>query len=226
MFKVNRSLPAPLSLEEGRSYSAPDVALALSQDFFDKCYICETRDPISLNIEHFIAHQGNPSLMYDWCNLFLCCARCNNFKRHYYNELLDCTDQHIEIWRMIEHIPPTSPGGKVTITPTLNDSRTQSTAQLIFRVFNEDNTGNKQVTSIYLKKRLFAEYAELVKHMNIFIDPRSLEEEKNDATRRIRHMMSNAQEYSAFMRWAVVNDPIIYELVADIIPTPAEVFEE
>ncbi|MEE4222145.1 HNH endonuclease [Pseudomonas viridiflava] len=223
MFKVRRSLPAPLSLAAGRSYSEPDVVKSLSQDFFDKCYICETKDPISLNIEHFIAHQDDRELMYDWENLFLCCARCNNFKRHYYNNLLNCTDPELDIWRMIEHIPPTSPGGTVRIAPTFDDERTRSTAKLIFRVFNEDNTGNKQVTSTYLKKKLFSEYAELVKHMNTFIDPRSLEDEKQDAVKRIRHMMTESQEYSAFMRWAVVDDPLIYELVADMLPLPGPV---
>ena len=46
MIKITRSYPAPESLKieaqksEG-SYSKPDVAARLKEDFHDKCYICE-----------------------------------------------------------------------------------------------------------------------------------------------------------------------------------------
>jgi hypothetical protein len=222
MFKVKRSFPAPASLASRRSYSKSDVLETLNRDFLSKCYICETRDPISLNVEHFIAHQENADLKYSWDNLFLCCARCNNFKRHHYNRLLNCTDEQTDVLRAIEHVPPLSLGAKIRIIARATDERTLSTAALIDRVFNEDDSGNKKVASIFMKKRVFSEYARLVQHMNSYFDPHTIENDKDRARAHIRHMMREEQEYSAFLRWVAINDPIIYELVSDIIPQPSE----
>jgi uncharacterized protein (TIGR02646 family) len=218
MFKVTRSFPPPESLAARRSYAGDDVLEALNRDFLGKCYICETQEPLSLNVEHFVAHEGVEELTYSWGNLFLSCARCNNFKRHHYNNLLNCTDDRIDILRAIEHIAPASPGAKVRIIARRPDESTRSTAELIYRIFNEDNTGNKKVTSAYMKKRLFSEYATFVRHINKYIDPNTIEEDKTQAVLHIRHMVRDAQQYSAFLRWVALNDPMIYALVEDIIP--------
>jgi len=222
MFKVTRSFPPPESLTAKRSYAGDDVLEALNRDFLGKCYICETQEPLSLNVEHFVAHEGDEELTYSWDNLFLSCARCNNFKRHHYNNLLNCTDNRIDILRAIEHIAPASPGAKVRIIARLPDESTQSTAELIYRIFNEDNTGNKRVTSAYMKKRLFSEYATFVRHINKYIDPNTIEDDKTQAVLHIRHMVREAQQYSAFLRWVALNDPTIYALVEDIIPVAGD----
>ncbi|WP_207869390.1 HNH endonuclease [Pseudomonas sp. 51_B] len=222
MFKVTRSFPPPASLAARRNYAGDDVLEALNRDFLGKCYICETQEPLSLNVEHFVAHEGDEELTYAWENLFLSCARCNNFKRHHYNNLLNCTDDRIDILRAIEHIAPASPGAKVRIIARLPDESTQSTAELIHRIFNEDNTGNKKVTSAYMKKRLFSEYATFVRYINKYIDPNTIEEDKAQAVLHIRHMVRDAQQYSAFLRWVALNDPTIYALVDDIIPVAGD----
>ncbi|MBC3436088.1 hypothetical protein HU735_11760 [Pseudomonas sp. BW16M2] len=218
MFKVARSFPPPASLAARRSYTGDDVLEALNRDFLGKCYICETQEPLSLNVEHFVAHEGDEELTYSWNNLFLSCARCNNFKRHHYNNLLDCTDDRVDVLRAIEHIAPASPGAKVRVIARLPDESTRSTAELICRIFNEDNTGNKRVTSAYMKKRLFSEYATFIRYVNAYIDQNTIKEDRDRAVLHIRHMMRDAQQYSAFLRWVALNDPTIYALVEDVIP--------
>ena len=49
MVKIERSFPAPASLESeakkvSGSYEQPDVVSRLRKDFHDKCYICELKN--------------------------------------------------------------------------------------------------------------------------------------------------------------------------------------
>lgn len=219
MFNVIRTQPAPLSLSKKQSYSDEDVVKELSKIFFDKCYICETKCPMSLNVEHFEPHMGDDNKKYDWGDLFFACARCNNIKRHHFENLLNCTDSTVNVLRSIRHLPPITPYAKeVKIEAVVNDEKTEQTAELIRRVFNSDNTGNKQVTGVYLRKRVFSQYWRFLKHLNIYIDEDSLPAEKALALDKIKNMLGNDQEYSAFIRWAILDSPDLNALVGDLIP--------
>ena len=78
MVKVERSFPAPDSLEEevkkltGR-YDKPDVIERLKRDFHNKCYICEMKELQDPNVEHLLPHKNGkyPERKFDWENLFL-----------------------------------------------------------------------------------------------------------------------------------------------------------
>lgn len=214
MFNVKRPELPPPSLIGRISWTGSDVLHALREAFHDKCYICETKDPLSLNVEHFDAHMNDVDKMYDWNNLFLACARCNNFKRHLYNNLINCTDSNIDALKLIRHAPPVTPFAKtLTIEPTNDDPRTIETASLIRKIFTDDNTGNKDITGTYLRKRVYKRYAQLLGHINTYIDEYSLDCEKEDAILRIENLMKKNQEYSAFLRWAILDSPELYEVV-------------
>jgi hypothetical protein len=218
MFNVIRRPIAPPSLANKTTYSGQDVVKALREDFFDKCYICETKDPISLNVEHFEAHEGSDDKKYEWGNLFYACARCNNFKRHYYNDLLNCTVAGVDVLRLIRHAPPITPwSSSVIIEPKANDPQTVSTANLISRVFNESDTGNKDVAGTYLRKRVYRRYAKFLEYINVYIDEDSTQQEKDSALEHLRNFMDKKQEYSAFLRWAVLDSPELLELLGDAI---------
>lgn len=218
MFNAERPKLAPPSLGSKKSWNGSDVLESLRKAFYDKCYICETKDPLSLNVEHFDAHQDDSDKMYDWNNLFLACARCNNLKRHLYNNLINCTDPNLDALRLIRHAPPITPFAKmVTIEPTNNDPKTIQTANLIRKIFTDDNTANKEITGTFLRKRVYKRYAKLLEHINTYIDDDSLESQKNDAILRIKNLMSKKQEYSAFLRWAILDSPELFEIVKDSI---------
>lgn len=211
MFNVTRG-DAPASLAKKVSYTDEDVIRTLSEIFHDKCYICETKEPTSLNVEHFDAVAHNSEKQYDWNNLFYACARCNNFKRNFYNNLINCTEPGIDALRLIRHAVPATPFSQdIQINPQNNDPRTIETAKLIKRVFTEDNTGNKGVTGAYLRKRVYKRYAKLFEQMNRFIDDDLLPEERLDALKRLQNLMSKKQEYSAFLRWAILESPVLLE---------------
>ena len=62
--------------------------------FHGKCYICENKQITFYQIEHLIPHRGDIDLKYDWNNLFLVCAHCNNTKRDKFEPVLDCTKEN------------------------------------------------------------------------------------------------------------------------------------
>ena len=216
MFNTVRPTQAPSSLSDHQSYREPDVIQALSDMFFDKCYICETKNPWSLNVEHLDAHQGDIGKKYDWNNLYYSCGRCNNLKMHYYNNLLDCTDPSVDVLRAIRHVVPSSPyAGTVVIDATNNHPKTLETRNLIKDVFNKVNTGNRFVTRAYLVERVFKQYKTFLKHLNVYNDDDSLPEEKNKAMQHLKHMMRKEQEYSAFIRWTVLDAPYLKEILEE-----------
>lgn len=216
MFNAIRG-ECPASLSTRTSWTGEDVLQALHEVFYGKCYLCETKDIISLNVEHLSAHQGDVEKMYDWNNLFYVCARCNNFKRHHYNNLINCTNPEIDALRSIRHSPPTTPYSKAIIEPQNELPSTVETATLIDKIFNEKNTGNKIITSLALRKRVWRRYAYLVEQMSTFDNEHSLPAEKILALERIRNLMSKSQEYSAFLRWPIMESPELFELVGDAI---------
>lgn len=218
MYNVTRTNNAPASLAARQSWTGADVIDALRLMFYDKCYICETKDPLSLNVEHFEAHEGDQDKKFAWNNLFYACGRCNNIKRNFFNNLIDCTDPEIDALRLIRHAPPVTPFVKeVIIEPTNNDDKTIETAKLIWNIFNENNTGNKTVTLTYLRKRIYKRFAKLMEQINIYISDDALPRDKRLALDHIRNLMSKSQEYSAFLRWAVLDSPELLEQVQDVI---------
>jgi len=93
------------------------------------------------------------------------------------------------------------------------DPKTIRTAELIRKVFNEDDTGNKEVMGAYLRKRVYKKYAKLLSYLNVYIDEESLDSHKEDAIAHIKQLMSKTQEYSAFLRWAVMESPELLDVV-------------
>jgi hypothetical protein len=59
------------------------------------------------------------------------------------------------------------------------------------------------------------QYAKLVELMNKYANPDSLPREKLEALERIKHMTSRTQEYSAFLRWAIVDSPELMEALGN-----------
>ena len=61
-------------LEEAKikksSYNTPEVNAALREMFHGKCYICESKDITSYQIEHLYSYHKELNLKYDWNNLF------------------------------------------------------------------------------------------------------------------------------------------------------------
>ncbi|WP_067221622.1 HNH endonuclease family protein [Marinomonas gallaica] len=218
MFNVVRSEPAPASLAEQRKYDSEDVWIALNKVFHKKCYICETVNPLDINVEHFIPHEGSGELKYKWSNLYFSCGRCNNIKLAKYDDLLDCCDPELDVVRAIKHSPPLTPyAKKLQIEACREDEKTQLTAELLDRVFNSEHTPNKAVTAAFLRQKVFNQYNLLFTQLTKYYDPVALDEEKALAVERIKLLLKPSSPYSAFISWCVIEDDELGPILRDFI---------
>ncbi|WP_402719106.1 HNH endonuclease [Janthinobacterium rivuli] len=218
MFNVQRTNPAPASLADKKSYSGSDVMDALAAMFHNKCYLCETSNPTSLNVEHFDPQVAGEDRTYDWDNLFYSCARCNNVKLAGYRNLLNCTDKNVDVFSAIKLLPPLTPYGKnVIVQPMFDDPKTVETAKLLSEIYNTDRTANKRITGSYLREGIYKKYNRLLKFVNQYFSNESSDEQKNQALGTLKVLMGNEQEYSAFLRWIVLDDVRLSELLSEYI---------
>lgn len=207
MFKVIRSEPAPASLAKRQSYREKDVFDALSRVFYNKCYICETKEPVDINIEHFEPHLGDVAKKFNWENLYLSCGRCNNIKLAKYDDLLDCCDSNIDVLRSIKHVPPVTPYAKyLRIEPQFDDEKTRLTAELIEKVFNSGHTPNKTVSASFLRKKVFQQFNLFLDLQSTYFNELALPEEKEIALERMKLLVKASSQYCAFISWCVLED--------------------
>ncbi|HCH26675.1 MULTISPECIES: hypothetical protein [Psychrobacter] len=218
MFNVVRNGSIPVSLADKRKYDSKDVWEELSKVFHKKCYICETSEPQDINVEHFVPHQGDEDLKFDWNNLYFSCGRCNNIKLSKYDDLIDCCDPNIDVVRAVKHLPPSTPYAKhLPIEAQYDDDKTQLTAKLLDKVFNSEHTPNKAVSASFLRKRVFDQYNLLFKELNNYYDPMALPEEKTMAVERIKLLLKPASPYSAFISWCIIEDEELGPMLQDFI---------
>ncbi len=136
MINIERTETAPDCLKNKIDYKCDDVLDKLENDFFGKCYICET-NLFSTNVEHFIAHKGNKKLKFDWRNLFLACFHCNNIKLT--TDILDCTEPNSDIEEKIIYKSISDVNESIQIEANdsySNDNLTKNTVTVLNKVYN------------------------------------------------------------------------------------------
>lgn len=214
MFKVTRTFPAPDSLGDKKDYKSSDVLTSLKKCFYDKCYLCETKEPHDINVEHFTPHCGNEQLKFKWENLYLVCSRCNNIKLASKKELLDCCDKNIDVSDLISILPPTTPyAKKIPIEALNNEPKVVNTTDLLDKIYNSEHSINKEVTGSFLRRKIFDEMRKIVDHMNKYLESDALPEEKDIALRKIKKLTEADAPYSAVAKHQVLNDTIFSELI-------------
>ena len=218
MFNVIRSDIAPPSLADKKSWRGADVLKSLRESFHEKCYLCETKELTSINIEHFDSHQNDEDKKYDWDNLFYVCGRCNNIKGHHFNNLINCTDTNTDALRLIRHLPPHTPhSSSLTIEATNTDPKTIETVSLLKNIFMGNNTPNQSVAGAALRKKVCRKYTMLLTYINTYTDDLSTDKEKEDALDKMKVLMSKKQEYSAFLTWPILESPELLEILEPYI---------
>lgn len=202
MVKIERSFPAPASLEiearkkSGGSYSEPDVVRQLKEDFHNKCYICEIKDLQDPEIEHLLPHKNGKyaERMFDWNNLFWACGHCNKVKNQakYDEGIIDCCRQDPE-----ELISFRLQGANVLVeAKNQDDARAVLTAALVQEVFHLRNTAMRDY------KRTMR-FQKLNREMNILYD--NLEEIKKNpeskiVMRKLKALLRKESGFAAFKR--------------------------
>jgi hypothetical protein len=224
MINVIKSQPAPdcLAIEKAKGtrtsvgkngktsikivgdYNCGEVLIRLKNDFHNKCYLCEDKGLTTINTEHFVPHQGDIDLAFDWDNLFSACGHCNNTKLAMLLKLLNCTDSSIKITDLIEFKAFGLPKERFVIkaaqqNPTVE---TQNTVKLLNSIYS-GTTKLKEIESENLRERVSNEVAGFTKHLKKFYKYGLTQEEKEKYKTKIRRKLSPESPFTAFKIWII-----------------------
>lgn len=217
MFNVIRPDEIPVSLLAKTKYDGQDVYDKLREIFHDKCYLCETKEPQDINVEHFVAHEKDDGKKFDWKNLYLVCSRCNNIKGNRYNNLLDCCKRDVDVYRSLKLLPPFTPYAKrLIIEARVRNADVDSTVELLDKIYNGTISVNKAVTSAFIRARIFERLCRLQGFVVTWYSDESLADEKKVALDKIRMLIGPDAPYSAFMRDVLYEDEKLRFLIDEL----------
>lgn len=207
MINIKKSQPAPLCLSDEKAkangdYKCGNVLTRLKEDFHNKCYLCEEREPSTINVEHFKPHKNNKDLKFDWNNLFLSCGHCNNIKLAKYDNLIDCTDSSEIVTDLLKFEIKPFPKEKVKITPLISRPETNSTAQLLNEIYN-GTTELKSIEGLNIRYKLILEIVEFGRLLQEYYDYGITEEEKEYLQKKIKQKLSKEAPFTAFKIWII-----------------------
>lgn len=206
MIRVYRNLKAPKVLEEEKdkpkgSYNKQEVLDALKIVFNKKCYICENKNITSYNIEHLKPHKDKDlNLKFNWENLFLSCAHCNNIKLGNYENILDCTQIDVDELIAFRKKGNFSWDENIEIIALKHNEEIDETVELLQKVYN-GTTEMKKLECSNIIKELRNEITKFIDAINDYKESNG--EDKKDAKNLInRHLKSNSP-FAAFKRWII-----------------------
>ena len=206
MVYQEKSQPAPTCLETEKAkingdYKCNPVLDRLREDFKNKCYICEKKEPESINVEHFIPHIGNKDLKYDWNNLFYACVHCNGTKLARYNEILNCTDAADNVETAIKYEMSPFPKERVNIELLADTIKNQNTRNMLMEIYN-GSTELKNIEADNLRSELLNEISDFQKELIDYY--KSNDDDNRDYhLLKIQNHLNTGSDFTAFKRWIV-----------------------
>lgn len=209
MIKVERKLTdkaqkAIESLEEAKaknaSYNTLEVNSALREMFHGKCYICENKEITSYQIEHLIPYRGNKELKYDWNNLFLSCAHCNNIKLDKYVPIIDCTKENVEEYIAFRKKGYFGTEEELVFEKLDSRKETINTAKLLEEVYY-GFTPQKKMESKILRRTLRKELSQFKEYVREYQEAE--DDEKEDLKYLIKKQLEDSSPFAAFKRWLI-----------------------
>lgn len=213
MIYFEKSQPAPECLEKEKlkvsgDYKCGCVLERLQNDFKNKCYICESQAPTTINVEHFKSHQGDVDLKFDWNNLFWACGHCNNIKLAKFDDILNCTDLNDNVENALKYEFKPFPHEKVAVEAVNNNSKTENTKNLLLAVFN-GTTKLKNIEADNLCNALLKEMRDYQNHLCEYYDAYD-KEDKSHSSRKIKSHLNSASAFTAFKRQVIKDNPALF----------------
>lgn len=186
--------------EKKSQYNTENVNLALMEIFHGKCYICESKSITSIQIEHLIPHRGNEDLKYDWNNLFLACAHCNNIKSDKYDPIIDCTKEDVESKIAFRKEGYFGTSEKFVFIPLDDDEKTKNTVELLRDAYY-GTTPQKKFEANILRKNLRENISKFKNYVREYVEASG--EDREDLELVIKKELGDNSEFAAFKRWLV-----------------------
>lgn len=209
MIKVERKLTSKAqkaieSLQKAKvknsSYNTKEVNIALREMFYGKCYICENKEITSYQIEHLFPHRGDKELKYDWNNLFLACAHCNNTKRDKYEPIIDCTKENVEELIAFRKKGYFGTDEELVFEKLDNRKETINTEKLLREVYY-GSTPQKKMEAKILRRILRKELSKFKEYVREYQEAE--DEEKEDLKYLLRRQLGSGSPFAAFKRWLI-----------------------
>lgn len=82
----------PTARPDSSKYAHRDIKSALVRMSHGKCFYCESKPVDGGEVDHYVEVAADPSLAFDWRNLYLSCRRCNQAKRKVGVSVDECVD--------------------------------------------------------------------------------------------------------------------------------------
>lgn len=223
MIYFKKSQPAPASLADKKSYREADVIERIHDDFKNKCYLCETLAPTSINVEHFIPHRGNDDLKYNWDNLFYACSHCNNTKEmlerdsEFKGGFLNCTHEEDRVDERISYRVYSFPIAIVVIEKAeISDEeysvRVENTITLLDAIYNGYKTSIKKIEAENIRTAILNEI-DTFQNLLIEMVTAKSSAEKDDLIKKVRNCLKNDTAFTAFKRWIVKDNPELKSMI-------------
>lgn len=189
------------------SYNTPEVNAALREMFHGKCYICENKQITSYQIEHLVSHRGNADLKYDWNNLFLACAHCNNTKLDKYEPIIDCTKENVEALIALRRTGYFGTDEKLLFEKLDDRIEVENTIKLLQEVYY-GSTPQKKMESTILRRMLRKELSAFKEYVREYHEAE--DEEKEDLKYLLQKELRDSSPLAAFKRWLIRDNREVY----------------
>lgn len=217
MIYCKKSFPPPSCLAQEKvkasgDYKCGDVLERLYADFHGKCYLCESSQLTSINVEHLRPHEGDSALKFAWENLFLSCSHCNNTKLNQFRNIIDCTNHSERIEERISYHFSPFPYEKPSFRATDEEESTQETVELLDKIFGGTSI-IKSLEGANLRDALLKEICNFQATLVDYFDERNDQESKKHFLIGIKRHLSMSSEFLSFKRWIIMqNDTMKAEL--------------
>jgi len=201
-FEKTQPSPDCLVSEKAKAsgdYKCGEVLERIKLDFKNKCYICEFKEPVTINVEHFRPHKGDIELKFDWNNLFWSCGHCNNIKSDDFIDMINCTNLNEDIENRIKVYINPFPKEKVIIEALDNTPSTISTVELLNAIYN-GTTKLKTIEASNLRNSILLEIKDFQKYLFAYFEDGFAEDDKAHFLANIKKHISRSSNFTAFKR--------------------------
>lgn len=181
-----------------KTYNTPEVNAALCEMFCGKCYICESKECISYQIEHLRPHKGNIDLKYEWKNLFLSCTHCNNIKNVKYEPILDCSQVDVDLKIAFRKKGYFGTDEQLDFTALDDSIEVHNTIELLKATYY-GNTAQKKLEAVHIRRKLRRNLSDFKNLIREYEEADDID--KEDVKYAIRQEVSTSAAFAAFKRW-------------------------
>jgi hypothetical protein len=200
------------------SYNTPEVCAGLETMFYNKCYLCEMKPVLPIDIDHLLPHRGNADVgrKFDWNNLFLSCTRCNRIKNDL-EPILDPTDSSKQVLSMVKYAVSTAElNFSIQTLAQVGSTEAINTANLLNQIFS-GNTDRQKWESRNLRESILSEVKELNRHLQRFRSASASDIRTRCRLKyRILDFIQPGHSFTSIHAWILIHENLATEFAAEL----------